>query len=184
MQPASRGLRYWIPLLILTLAAGGVIFGCKKSSPAPASKALPPLKRPTAAAASSSNSSAGTAAKEGLFSYDPAGYRDPFVSLLQVKKVKDKVPLEELTPLQKVSLSDLRLQGIILLGKKGVAQVLTPDGKAHVVTPGTLIGRNRGKVLRITSEEVVIQEEFEDYLGQKIKQETVLRLNTLKGENL
>jgi len=184
MQSATRGLRYWMPLLILTLAAGGTILGCGKSSPTPASKPLPTLKRPKAPSASAKASTSGSAVAAGEFNYDPSGFRDPFLSLLQVKKVRDQVPLEELTPLQKVSLADLRLQGIILLGKKGVAQVLTPDGKAHVVTPGTLVGRNRGKVLKITSDEVIVQEEFEDYLGQKVKQETVLRLHTLEGETL
>ncbi|MEE8319372.1 MAG: pilus assembly protein PilP [bacterium] len=179
MRPVLRGFFSRIPLLILVLVVGVGVSGCKKSSPPAVSKPLPPLKPRTSAV----TATAASEVVEGPFSYDPADYRDPFASLLDIKKVDD-IPLEQLTPLQRVSLADIRLQGIILLGRKGVAQILTPDGKAHVVTPGTAMGRNRGKVVRITLDEVVVEEEFEDYLGEKIKQETVLRLRREEGENL
>ncbi len=179
MRPVLRGFFSRIPLLILVLVVGVGVSGCKKSSPPTVSKPLPPLKPRTSAV----TATAASGVVEDPFSYDPADYRDPFASLLDIKKVDD-IPLEQLTPLQRVSLADIRLQGIILLGRKGVAQILTPDGKAHVVTPGTAMGRNRGKVVRITLDEVVVEEEFEDYLGEKIKQETVLRLRREEGENL
>ncbi len=183
MRLVLRGLFSRIPLLILVLVVGVGVSGCKKSSPPPVSSPLPPLK-PRESAAIAGDASGDAGAIEGPFSYDPADYRDPFASLLNIKKVRDEVPLEQLTPLQRVSLADVRLQGIILLGRKGVAQIVTPDGKAHVVTPGTAMGRNRGKVVRITSDEVVVEEEFEDYMGEKVKQETVLRLRKEEGENL
>ena len=182
MRLVLRGFFSRIPLLILVLVVGVGVSGCKKSSSPTVSKSLPPLK-PRKSAVSAVGTSGDAGVVEGSFSYDPADYRDPFASLLDIKKVDD-IPLEQLTPLQRVSLADIRLQGIILLGRKGVAQILTPDGKAHVVTPGTAMGRNRGKVVRITLDEVVVEEEFEDYLGEKIKQETVLRLRREEGENL
>ncbi len=182
MRLVLRGFLSRIPLLILVLVVGIGVSGCKKSSPPTVSSPLPPLKpRKSAVAAVAVSGDAG--ALEGPFSYDPADHRDPFASLLDIKKIDD-IPLEQLTPLQRVSLADIRLKGIILLGRKGVAQILTPDGKAHVITPGTAMGRNRGKVVRITSDEVVVEEEFEDYLGEKVKQETVLRLRREEGENL
>ncbi|GBE15285.1 MAG TPA: hypothetical protein ENH32_06570 [Proteobacteria bacterium] len=167
--------------LVVLMVLGTV--ACQKSSPPPSTK-VPVTVKPHKKTAAAPVAREGKAEGAGVFVYNPTGFRDPFVSLIKVHKVKSPVPEEQLTPLQRVSLSDLKVEGIVSMGKKVMAQVITPDGKPYIVAVGTPIGRNRGKITRITSENIVVQEEFEDYLGRKVTQETVLRLHEKKGESL
>ena len=163
-----------------------MVFGtvaCQKSTPPPSTK-VPVTVKPHKKTAAAPVAREGKTEGASVFVYNPAGLRDRFVSLVRVRKLKNSVPEEQLTPLQRVSLSDLKVDGIVIMGKKVMAQVITPDGKPYIVAVGTPIGRNRGKITRITSENIVVQEEFEDYLGRKVTQETVLRLHEKKGESL
>lgn len=179
MRPIRWGSEASIPLLLLILMLAVGLMACKKPPP-PANTQVPVTVKPKPVQAA-------TVVEEPeeivQFVYNPSGHRDPFASLVKVKKVRIDIPEEELTPLQRVSISDMKLEGIIILGKKVVAHVITPDGKAHIVTVGTPMGRNRGKIKRIVSDRVVVEEQFEDYMGNRIKQETVLRLREEEGEN-
>ncbi|TNF49536.1 hypothetical protein EP232_01370 [bacterium] len=168
-----------IPLLLFVLLLAAGLMACKKSPP-PANTQVPVTVKPKPVQAAAVIEEPEEVEQ---FRYNPGEYRDPFASLVQVKKVRLDIPEEELTPLQRVSISDMTLEGIIILGKKSVAHVITPDGKAHIVTVGTLMGRNRGKIKRIVSDRIVVEEQFEDYMGNRIKQETVLRLREEEGEN-
>lgn len=179
MTPVSRS----IPILLLGLAVVLAVGTSCKKAPPPA--ALPPVgvspqkKAPAAAPPAAEEEQA------KAFKYDPDDYRNPFGSLLRVKKeTVDGVPEEQLTPLQRVPVADMTLQSVIISAKRSVAQVITPDGKAHIVDVGTPIGRHKGKVVKIKSDEIVIEEQFEDYLGRSYKQETVLRLREKEGESL
>jgi Tfp pilus assembly protein PilP len=119
-----------------------------------------------------------------VFGYDVPD-RNPFGSLLRVKKlVEDGVREELLTPLQRIPVTDMKVESIITSRRKSIAHVITPDGKAHIVTIGTALGRHKGKVVRMNPDEIVVEEQFEDYLGTAFKQETVLRLREKEGENL
>jgi len=179
MRPIPWGSKASIPLLLLALILVAGLMACSKSPP-PANTLVPVTVKPKPVQAAAVVQEPETVEQ---FSYNPSGHRDPFASLVKVKKVTLDVPEEQLTPLQRVSISDMRLEGIIILGKKVVAQVITPDGKAHIVTIGTPMGRNRGKIKRIASDKVIVEEQFEDYMGNRIKQETVLRLREEEGEN-
>ena len=170
---------------ILLLVLGVGLFagpGCKKAPPPPP-KQTPVAVKPQKAALAKAEA-VEEAEEVAVFRYNPAGYRNPFGSLLRVKKVEEGTPEEQLTPLQRIPVTDIRIEGIILMGKKSVANVITPDGKAHIVSRGTSMGRHKGKVVRITSSEVIVEEQFEDYLGKEFKQETVLRLREKEGESL
>ena len=164
----GRNIRLLVILGLALFAAAA----CKKSSPPP-SRPLPVRVPPPAAAQPAAEQKAEEKGEQ--FRYDPLQYRDPFVTLIKERK-KDEIPEEMLSPLQRVAVTDLKLEGIIIMGRQVVAQVITPDGKAHKVTVGTPMGRHGGKVRRITSDSVIVEEEFEDYTGQRSKQETVLRL--------
>ncbi|MGD8352629.1 MAG: pilus assembly protein PilP [Pseudomonadota bacterium] len=166
-------------LLLLTAAALVTAPACKKATaPAPLAPVAAAPKKATPA------EPAPEAAEEKAetFSYKVTD-RNPFGSLLRVKKNVEEVPEVELTPLQRVALSDMRLESIIISSKRSVAHLVTPDGKAHIITVGTLLGRHNGRVVRINKDELVVEEQFEDYLGRAFKQETILRLRE-EGENL
>jgi Tfp pilus assembly protein PilP len=177
-------VRRALPILLLAFALTLVTApACKKTTPT--SAPLPPVAvAPKEAPPAQQPSAVSEKEPPQVFSYNPTGYRDPFGSLLRVKKAEEGPPEEQLTPLQRVPVTDLRVEGIILMGRKSVAHIIAPDGKAHIAQIGTPMGRHKGKVIRITSEEVIVEEQFEDYLGREFKQETVLRLREKEGESL
>ena len=178
MRIPSRLLPTLLMLAALSLAVGPA---CKK---APPPKPLAPVAVPAKKEASAKPDQGQGEEKAAVFSYK-VSERNPFGSLLRVKKtVEDGIPEEQLTPLQRIPVIDMMVESIIISRRKSVAHVITPDGKAHIVTVGTAMGRHKGKVVRINSDEIVVEEQFEDYLGRAFKQETVLRLREKEGENL
>ncbi len=172
---------YSLPTLLLVLAVI-LAFGsaCKKAPPpAPlAPVAVTPKKTAPATPAPSEVED-----QVAAFGY-VASDRNPFASLLRVKKKVEEGPAVILTPLQRIPVTDMTVQSIIISRRRSVAHVITPDGKAHIITIGTPMGRHKGKVVRMKSDQIIVEEQFEDYLGKAFKQETVLRLREKEGENL
>jgi Tfp pilus assembly protein PilP len=54
------------------------------------------------------------------------------------------------------------------------------SGKGHILTAGSYIGTNSGRVIRIEKDSVVIAEKFEDEFGRIISRQTILRLHNLR----
>ncbi|MBW1897055.1 MAG: pilus assembly protein PilP [Deltaproteobacteria bacterium] len=116
--------------------------------------------------------------KELAYNYDPKGKPDPFLppssrlkaSELPKKRVrKHRLPL---TPLQKVSLSQLKLVGVIVSPSGNKALVEEPSGKGYVIGRGTYVGQNFGRVKRILPDRVVVEEEVEDFFTGEMKRQT------------
>lgn len=107
------------------------------------------------------------------YNYDPIGKRDPFRSLV-VEELQNRPKPK--TPLQQYDLDQLKIVGIIWGISNPKAMVQTPDGKGFVVSKGTPIGKGRGKVTRITQKEVVVSEEYRDFEGKLLVNETALRI--------
>ncbi len=107
--------------------------------------------------------------------YDPTGKRDPFRPFTLKVEKKAETPAEELTPLQRYNLSQLRLTAIIYDPEKetGIAMVEAPDKKGYNIIVGSEIGG--GKVVRITDTEVQVEVGYEDFYGNVEK-----RIETLK----
>ncbi len=114
--------------------------------------------------------------EEKKYAYTDAGKRDPFISLIQPEKKKKAVISADLPPLQRVDISELRLIGIVWEGSNYVAMVSTPDGRGYAVRKGTIIGLNKGVVVDIASDHIVIEEKAKDYLGEVKTKRTVLEL--------
>ena len=171
-----------LPIILLALA--GILsagLACKKAPPpAPlAPVAVTPKKAEPATPAPTETESAVV-----QFNYKVSD-RNPFGSLLRVKKALDQEEdITKLTPLERIPVTDMKVESIIISSKRSVAHVITPDGKAHIVSVGTLMGRHKGKVVRMNSDEIIVEEQFEDYLGRAFKQETGLRLREKEEENL
>jgi Tfp pilus assembly protein PilP len=176
-----RGKNYSLPVILLSLAVILAVGPSCKKAPPPAPLAPVAVTPKKEAPAKPAPAEADAQAPE--FGYK-VSERNPFGSLLRVKKVEEGVPVEQLTPLQRIPVTDMKLESIIVSRRKSVAHVITPDGKAHIVSVGTAMGRHKGKVVRMNSDEIIVEEQFEDYLGRAFKQETVLRLREKEGENL
>ena len=108
------------------------------------------------------------------YSYNPIGKRDPFRSFI----TKDSVAIENRpeTPLQKYEIDQFKLVAIIWGIDDPVAMVEDPEGMGHFLRKGTLIGKNWGKVVRISPAEVIVAEEYRDFEGKLIVNEIPLKL--------
>jgi len=99
------------------------------------------------------------------FTYNPAGRRDPFVSL--VKKLENTVakPKVNLGPLGKYELGQLRLMAMLVVEGTPRAMVKAPDGKSYTIKLGDLVGPNGGVVTRIETKKI----EIDNMTGQRIE---------------
>lgn len=106
--------------------------------------------------------------------YNPVGRRDPFKSSIgQDAAVQER---RVTTPLQKYDLDQFRVVGVVWGSGDPMAMVEDPEGNGHFLKVDTLIGRNWGKVSRITANSVVVAEEYRDFQGQLMVNEIVLTL--------
>jgi len=118
--------------------------------------------------------------------YNPAGKTDPFTPLFQEKPLLPTKPTPRRriprTPLEKISLSQLKLTAIILAPSGNRALVQEASGKGYVIRNGTYIGLDGGKVVDIEKGRVVIEEEIEDIVGKLTKRKQELKLAKPVGE--
>lgn len=115
--------------------------------------------------------------------YNPRGKIEPFQPLLnekgapaRVKRPKRKARVPR-TPLERLSLSQLKLVGIILSPEGNKALLEDASGKGWVISKGSYLGPNSGKVVAIEKDRVIVAEEVEDATGNVTVQRKELRLH-------
>ena len=114
--------------------------------------------------------------------YDPTGKPDPFRPfILEMKRNKEESE-KALQPLQRYDLSQLKLVGIIWDLHNPRALVEDSAGKGYIITKGSYIGKNEGKVIDILEKEVVITEKATDIFGETETRETRIKLRTGEEE--
>jgi Tfp pilus assembly protein PilP len=107
--------------------------------------------------------------------YNSAGKRDPFQPL-PLKVQAKRRPRENLSPLERYDLGQLKLVGIVWEVKAPRAMVEDAAGLGYVVGIGTPIGPNDGKIKEIKPTEVVIEETFIDFYGARKNRQVKMRL--------
>jgi type IV pilus assembly protein PilP len=107
--------------------------------------------------------------------YSSAGKRDPFQAL-PLKTQTKRRPRENLSPLERYDLGQLKLVGIVLEAKDPRAMVEDSAGLGYVVKIGTPIGPNEGKIREIKSSEVVIEESYIDFYGARKNRRVSMRI--------
>ncbi|MGQ9569564.1 MAG: pilus assembly protein PilP [Thermodesulfovibrionales bacterium] len=118
--------------------------------------------------------------EQEIYSYDPKGRRDPFLSL--VAPVRQK-PLKEkgLSPFERYGVDELNLLAIAWDKQRYYALIMFPDKKSYTITEGTKLGVHGGKVEKITQDSVVIREYLKDYRGVIKPRDSVLKLHREGG---
>ena len=123
--------------------------------------------------------------KEMIIGYDPKGRVDPFIPLLQEKEVVtpdiDDKPKRMLTPLEKLSLNQIKLVAVILMENRQLAMVEDATGKGYEVMIGTYMGKNSGQVSKINQSSLVVTEYVKDYKG--IRQTKFQEIKLHKNES-
>jgi Tfp pilus assembly protein PilP len=107
----------------------------------------------------------------------PEAQRDPFRPTTLRPKVS-KAPRENLSPLERYDLSQLKLVAIVWDIKEPRALVEDNAGLGYVVKLGTPIGSNDGKVKAIHRNEVVVEEFYSDDYGVRKKRDVGIRILT------
>jgi type IV pilus assembly protein PilP len=107
--------------------------------------------------------------------YSSVGKRDPFRPLAMKSKVSTRLR-ENLSPLERYEIGQLKLVAIIWDVKEPRAMVEDASGLGYVVKVGTPIGPNAGKVKAIKPTEIVIEESYVDFFGARKNQEISMRL--------
>jgi type IV pilus assembly protein PilP len=119
--------------------------------------------------------------------YNPKGKVDPFEPLFREESaaksalLKPKKRVSE-TPLENIDIGQLKLVAIVNARGGNYAMVEESSGKGYVIKPGTYIGRNSGKVLKIEPDKVLIEEEYEDLNGKTVTQNKEMALPKPPGE--
>lgn len=110
------------------------------------------------------------------FTYSPIGKRDPFRSYLADIKASEA---ESGRPMQETELYELdqyRLTALVTGTSQPKAMVEDPEGVGHVVQVGSRIGKNGGRVTRISAKGVLIVEEFVNPVGKRVRVPITLTL--------
>jgi len=147
----------------------------KTAKPAPPPPAVTP---PTAAPAIDPIS--GVAQIESGYSYDPTGKRDPFRSFVWDRPDKMQA-IAEAGPLGQFDLSQLEVVAVVWRTGNARALVEDPSGESYIVGEGAAIGKNRGHVVSIDDNTVVVKETYVDYLGQETTKDVEMRMRRSEG---
>jgi Tfp pilus assembly protein PilP len=105
------------------------------------------------------------------------GGRDPFRPMTLRTKVNTRAR-ENLSPLERLDLSQLKVVGIIWDIKEPRAMVEDTAGLGYVVKVGTPIGSNDGTVKVIHRNQIVIEEFADDVFGARKKIDRSMNLAT------
>ena len=157
-------------------------------SPKEASAGIDPPRDPATSVGQETGPEVEPASKpiEVVYSYDPKGKIDPFIPWYEGERKpasdseRKRIPL---SPLERVDLSQLKLVGIVLSASGNKALVEESSGKGYVISKGTYIGLNRGKVSKILRDRVIIMESISYGGSSATTRRKELKLQKPPGED-
>jgi type IV pilus assembly protein PilP len=173
----NKSICYLISIAFLFVAGCGG--GSPTSSVSPKAKGVPAEKSKAEPAAATAKNEP-EKREEVEYSYDPAGKSDPFKPFIQLTRVKDASRNVPMTPLQRYEVSQLKLVAIISTPEGNVALVEDSAGKGFFLKKGTWVGKNDGKVTKILKDKVVIEELYQDVIGQTKQSEVSINLHPIE----
>jgi len=173
-------------LLILLMAScliAGGIAGCSKEEPAPQPVVRIAVPKETSKPGDEGKPADVQAAKPAaVLLYSSAGKRDPFVPFLKIEPKEVRAGMDNVPPLQRYDLGELKFVGVIWGPKGAFGLVEDAEGKGYTVMVGTRIGRGGGVVTRILDGEILVKEEFRDLAGAKVVRQSSMKLQSAGGK--
>ena len=120
------------------------------------------------------------------FVYSPVGKRDPFRSyLLELAlQATDTGPTRKKEETEDYEIDQYRLTGLITGTAQPKAMVEDPAGRGHVLRIGTRLGKNGGRVSRISNFGIIVVEETRDPTGKRIKLPIAIKLPRSEFEDI
>ncbi len=122
------------------------------------------------------------AKSSGDYFYDPRGKRDPFRSFRFVDADgENDGDQEAFGPLVDFELGQLELSAVIWDATNPRALILDPGGRSYIVREGSPIGKNRGQIIHIGDNLVLVKETYENFAGEKTTKDVELRIRLSQG---
>jgi len=115
---------------------------------------------------------------EPVSAQSPRSKRDPFRSFIEIKThVQPVKKVSKIrTPLERYSLDQLKVVGILKGPNLRRALVEDDVGKGYVVNRGDAIGNKSGRIAVIKSDRIIIEEAYQDALGKRKVRKITKRL--------
>ena len=152
--------------------------GCNKSQPTGTKPMAAPVK-PAEVKKEQQATEQPKKVEQEEYKYEAKGRRDPFLSLVQIKKEKP-TKKKGASPFESYDVDEITLMAIASDKNKYYALVSLPDKKSYTITEGMTLGLQGGKVQKITKDTVIIREFIRDYKGEVKSRDSILKLH--KGE--
>jgi type IV pilus assembly protein PilP len=119
-----------------------------------------------------------------VYTYDPKGRRDPFLSIIEASKREREAEKKKkgLKPSEAYDVADARVIAIAKDKNRYYAMIQLPDKKYFTVREGMNLGLYGGKVIKISATSVVVREFIKGLKGEIETRDTILRLRKEEGE--
>lgn len=143
------------------------------TAPAPAKVAAVETKAPAQAQANPAPAAQAQPITEAVnYSYNPSGKPDPFFPFIEVEAVKKKKAEKKgalsIFPLQRAEADQYTVVGIVGSEDHRVAIAEDSAKKFYPLLIGTRIGLHNGKVVEITDDRVIVEEDNENSTEKKV----------------
>ncbi|MBW1645520.1 MAG: pilus assembly protein PilP [Deltaproteobacteria bacterium] len=144
------------------------------------------MARPAAAPAMENPETATAALKAETnpetFVYDSLGKPDPFRPFINFSEIERSIPTKEpKTPLEKYSLNQFKLVGILLAGKP-YAMIEDPEHISYTIREGDHLGNLSGVVEKIDEKEIVVAEPYLDIYDREQIRKVTLKLHVEEND--
>ncbi len=180
-QPSKRNRWLFAGAAMLLAGAMIALAGCSEPQKAPTKPASSTVqKQPIVSAPTRTEIAKVDEGRIPVYSYNPAGRRDPFAPIIVKESKKGKGG--DRPPLERYNIAEFKLTGIIWGGFGYNAMLEGPDGKGYFVRVGAILGPNRGVVKKITQNTMVVEEKYKTYTGETQRKEIVVELRKKQEE--
>lgn len=162
---------------LLLLSAIICVGACKKEEQKPAAPAPKSAVKPVVPV--QKRISSALPAAPGSAQLDFTTKKDPFKPFVVVAPKAPSVsgkPRLGMLPIQNYDVAQFKVIGIVAGLKENRAMIVDPAGKGYVVRPGMLIGKNDGRITRITSSAIEVLESYRNDSGKVRKNVVKLTL--------
>ena len=114
------------------------------------------------------------------YHYNPTGKADPFKPFIDVELTKKKTVEQSgslsLNPLQRQTVEQFRLVGIIGDHQGRRAMVQDSAGKFYSLLPGAYIGLNHGRISKILADRIIVDEKIRTDKGKIESRKIIIKL--------
>lgn len=110
--------------------------------------------------------------------YDATGKRDPFRSF---QYTDDDMPVAGFGPLGDYELQQLSVVAVVWDTGKPRALIADPGGRSFIVHEGSQIGKNKGRVIHIGDNLLLVKETYVNFAGEQTTKDVEMRIRRSQG---